>query len=127
MQHKIMDAHDLQQGLRHFTGSEHWYQHFQRRMLYTDGVKYLADNAQCYWLLDIIATDIFRYTKLQEFIAIKVTVKDNSAVINCTDGNENKFKRDKHIKFTDMPEGEWKLWLVNNNDGTSTLLIPSEY
>jgi hypothetical protein len=39
-----------------FTGSEHWYHHAMvRDVLYTDGVKYVAETAGAYWLIDEIA------------------------------------------------------------------------
>jgi hypothetical protein len=42
--------------LMQFTGSERWYRHgLHRRILFTDGAKYVADTAGAYWLLDEIA------------------------------------------------------------------------
>ena len=38
-----------------FSGTENYYRHMGGLLL-TDGVKFLADNADCYWLLDIIAS-----------------------------------------------------------------------
>lgn len=42
--------------LKHFTGSEHWYRHaLNRKVLFTDGAKYVADKGGAYWLIDTIA------------------------------------------------------------------------
>ena len=42
--------------LRQFTGTEKWYRHpFVRTVLYTDGVKYVAEQGGAYWLIDDIA------------------------------------------------------------------------
>jgi len=42
--------------LRQFTGSENWYRHgINRDVLFTDGAKFVADEAGAYWLLDTIA------------------------------------------------------------------------
>jgi hypothetical protein len=42
--------------LAQFTGSENWYRHgINRAVLFTDGAKYVADQAGAYWLLDEIA------------------------------------------------------------------------
>jgi len=54
-----------------FTGTEQWYQHFTG-LLYTDGVKYVADTAGAYWLIDAIASyqhepQVKRNRRLQEF------------------------------------------------------------
>ena len=49
---KTLNKNDLAQ----FTGSEHWYRHgINRKVLFTDGAKYVADQARAYWLLDEIA------------------------------------------------------------------------
>jgi hypothetical protein len=49
---KSLSAADLAQ----FTGSEQWYRHgIVRDVLFTDGAKYVADQAGAYWLLDEIA------------------------------------------------------------------------
>jgi hypothetical protein len=42
--------------LRQFTGSENWYRGcINRRILFTDGAKHVADCGGAYWLLDEIA------------------------------------------------------------------------
>ena len=49
---KTLTAADLRQ----FTGTEQWYRHGTvRDVLFTDGAKYVADQAGAYWLLDEIA------------------------------------------------------------------------
>ncbi len=34
--------------LSHFTGTENYYRHWTRRLVYTDGVKYLADEGNAH-------------------------------------------------------------------------------
>ncbi len=42
--------------LAQFTGTEYWYRHaFKRSITYTDGVKYVAEKAGAYWLIDEIS------------------------------------------------------------------------
>ena len=42
--------------LRHFTGSGEWHGHsVNRKVLFTDGPKHLADAEDSYWLLDEMA------------------------------------------------------------------------
>jgi hypothetical protein len=42
--------------LAQFTGTDHWYRHgINRRVLLTDGAKYMAERAGAHWLLDEIA------------------------------------------------------------------------
>ena len=43
--------------LEQFSGTDTWYRHgLLPSFLYTEGVKYLADNAQAHWLIDLIAS-----------------------------------------------------------------------
>jgi hypothetical protein len=45
-----------QDALHQFTGSEHWYRHpLVRTVTYTNGAQYVAEHADAYWFLDIIA------------------------------------------------------------------------
>lgn len=109
--------------LGQFHGSEHWYRHgLVRSILYTDGAKYVADQAGAYWLLDTIAAaQLLPKVRGKEFQAWKLTVaKDNSAVLICDDGNGNEVWRDK-IAYTDFPPEGITLWLENN-----TIYLPSE-
>lgn len=110
---------NLAQDLAHFTGSEHWYRHPLRRShTYTDGVKFLADNAGAYWLIDkIIVT-----APADPFQVWNLTVNDDrSATLNLTDGDGDVLDV-QNIEFTDFPLPEITLWLVDN-----VLLLPSEY
>ena len=42
--------------LSSFIGSESFYRHCLGRLLYTDGVQYLAENAGAYWLINVVAS-----------------------------------------------------------------------
>jgi hypothetical protein len=121
-----MNAQELNHELPSFTGSEVMYRsHINNLMTYTQGVQFLAENAGggCYWLLDIIGTELMQIqsNKEEEFIELVITVKDDKADLAANDGNGASLW-DRHIDFTDFPEGVWKLWLVSG-----TLLLPSEY
>ena len=43
--------------LSHFTGTEK-YHRISRRHLLTDGTKSLADEAECFWMMDAIASHL---------------------------------------------------------------------
>jgi len=118
---KTFTAADLAQ----FTGSEHWYRHgINRKVLFTDGAKYVADYGGAYWLLDEIAL-IQPYDKrvaAEEFQVWTLKVRDDrSATLTCEDGNGTVvFSKD--IEFTDFPLPEITLWFAND-----TIYLPSEH
>lgn len=43
--------HDLQQ----FTSTQDYHRHFTG-LLYTDGIQYLAEHGQCFWLIDLVGS-----------------------------------------------------------------------
>jgi len=131
----MMDAETLLQNLKHFGGTEQYYKHWLG-IQYTDGIKYLAENAQCFWLIDAIASHqpranrIHRLTEFQlwflhvgnaEFIKPKGS---NAAVLTCWEDSptpETKPVIIQQIPFTDFPLSEIKFYLQEK-----VLLLPSE-
>ena len=111
--------------LMQFTGSEHWYRHsLVPKVRYTDGVKYVADTAGAYWLIDEIAfAQSVPAVEAEEFQLWKLTVDTakSTATLTCDDGNRRiVFK--KEIAFTDFPLDEIRFYFTD-----STILLPSEY
>ncbi|MEG4424883.1 hypothetical protein QUA98_11070 [Microcoleus sp. D3_18cC1] len=132
----MMDAETLEKNLQHCSGSEQYYKHWLG-LLYTDGVKYLAENAQAYWLIDAIASHqpranrIHRLTEFQlwflhvgkehEFIKPR---GNNDAVLTCWEDTPTKETKPgiiQQIPYTDFPLKEIKLFLQEK-----VLLLPSE-
>jgi hypothetical protein len=116
-----MIATDLRSELANFYGTEQWYKHMFG-LLYTDGVKYFAEKAGAYWLLDIVDTEIKPLLKREGFLDVQLIVAGTKAIIAVGNGNggTDLFRRD--IPFTDCPEGVWRFYLTDN-----VLLLPSEY
>ena len=110
--------------LRQFTGTEFWYRHpFKRSITYTDGVKYVADTAGAYWLIDaIVFAQLEKRIAAEEFQLWKLQVNPNAtAQLTCEDGN-GKVVKTKRLTFTDFPLAEITFYFTNN-----VLLLPSEY
>lgn len=106
-----------------FNGTENYYKHELFNIKYTDGIKYLAEVADCYWLIDLVAS--YQYEpkfKDERFMVYHLKVnKDLSATVKISDGDENILGM-QDIEYTDFPLSEIKLWFV---DGI--LILPSEY
>ena len=116
---------EFQLSLRSFTGTESWFRvGINPRVLYTEGVKYVADSFGAYWLLDLIATEQWdKKLSKEEFQVwkLKVNVKESEGVLTCEDGN-NSTVYTKELSYTDFPFPEVTLWYTNN-----VILLPSEY
>ena len=113
--------------LSQFYGTEQYHKTsvFSPNLKHTDGVQYFAEQAEAFWFLDIVATEIFELTKQEPFIGINLIVgsnqSDTDAVIVATDGNEDVIFR-KLIPNTDCPVGVYEFFLTDN-----VLMLTSEY
>lgn len=114
---------ELESGLAMHTGSTCLFRHWSRRLVYTEGVQYLAQKASAYWLIDLIASWCPHASiRAEEFVLWKLTVKpDRTATAIADDGNGRELAR-QDIPWTDFPLDEVSLYFT---DGT--LLLPSEY
>lgn len=104
-----------------FTGTQHWYKHMCGTT-YTDGIKYLADKAQAYWLLDIVASYQPKH-KDKPFQIWKLTVnKDQTAVVTMKEDSNKPIVIKQKIPYTDFPLHEIEFYCI---DGV--MLLKSEY
>ena len=108
-----------------FTGTEQWYRHaLVRKVLYTEGVQYVAEAAGAYWLVDEIAfAQSVPAVAAEEFQHWKLAVDTarSNAVLTCDDGND-RIVVTKKIEFTDFPLDAIDFYFTDN-----TLLLPTEY
>lgn len=121
---------DLLNALTGFTGSDTLTRHgLTRRILMTQGVVFLAEQAQAHWLTDLIvshqADPRVRAEPFQVW-TLAVNVETRSAVATMTDGNTKQAVTLQEISWTDFPLPEVTLWLVQEGD-TWVMLLPSEY
>lgn len=129
---KRLTQDELASELSQFIGTEQWCRHaINRNLIYTDGVKFFAENGGdhgAYWFLDKVACEITPLLKRQKEAFACITLRVNiqeEAIIIATDGNEASLAA-YDIHYTDMQAGDWKFYLID--DGTHiTLLLPGEY
>lgn len=118
--------------LPRFTGTDKYYRH-PSGMLYTQGVHWLAENAECYWLLDLIGF-YQRHEKtagvwLQDWAFEKTGGPDMPEGRPLPTGkwaltlkDDGKVLLAHGIGSTDFPLGYVRLWLIEG-----VLMLPSEY
>lgn len=109
--------------LNQFIGTSQYYRYFNGILL-TDGAKFFFEKLECFWFLDIIATE---FVDLPEnFQTYTIKVENNEAIITASDGAENIIKT-KEISFTDLPDSEWLLYMVKYPSEPKVIMLPSEY
>ena len=125
-----------QADLRHFSGDlERYFHPLNRNVLYTPGVKYVAEVGQAYWLIDAIAS-YFGSPEMNEAMHLdsrlksmqfwRLDVSDQSAVLTAqADSDVDAFIR-QDIPYTDFPLDHIEVWA--GFDGKRwTLYLPSEH
>jgi hypothetical protein len=119
---KTLDEADLAQ----FTGSEQWFKHWLGRVVFTDGAKYVFDNAAngAYWLCDeIVLAQSYKKVRNEVFQlwVLKVDLEHKRGELRCEDGNDNVVFK-KSIPYTDFPLPEIRFYFTDN-----TIFLPQEY
>jgi hypothetical protein len=131
---KRLTQDELSVELSQFIGTEQWYRHaINRHLIYTDGVKFFAENGGdhgAYWFIDKVACEIapLLKSKKEHFGCINLCVgviDKNQAMVLVADGNDKQLAA-SHIHYTDMQAGDWKFYLIDDLT-QMTLLLPSEY
>lgn len=118
-----MNSNELSLNLSQFIGTENFHRITSRHIL-TDGTKYLAEEAQCYWLMTAIASHLPKY--FHDYFAVaELIVKGNSATFTLDDGNGNVFGR-QYIEYTDFPLNEIKLYCSFDGEYW-VIMLTSEY
>lgn len=113
----------LQATLRGFIGSEQWYR-THPNVLITEGVKFLCDQAQCYWLIDCVSSyQLIPKVAGESFQMVELTVdlENRTGTIVVTDGNDNELFR-QVLEYTNFPLRALKLYYTDQ-----TVLLPHEY
>jgi hypothetical protein len=132
----MKNATELQNELSHFYGTESYHKlTIFPGIVGTDGVAYLAKNAECFWLIDEIASaqihpKIRRNERLQEMQFWQLNVNDRKGVLVCCE-DEGKPVYEKEISYTDFPLASQKIWVAAGGDPDGKLfkvmMLPSEY
>ena len=121
---------ELQSALARFTSSDTLTRHgLTRRILMTQGVVFLAEQAQAHWLTDlIVAHQADPRVRLEPFQVwtLSVEAATRNAVATMTDGNSTQPATRQDIPWTDFPLPEITLWFVQEGDHW-VMLLPSEY
>jgi hypothetical protein len=125
----MTDIHEFLGNLAQYTGTEHYYRHaLNRNVTFTDGVKYFAETAGAFWLLDIYATELDKLARKHGIIFATATAKDGKATLSAARDSGRKPLWTRDIDFTTLPDGEWPIWIAEGGpENTVVLMLPSEY
>jgi len=114
--------------LTQFCGSSEFFQHWSKRLVYTEGVRHMVEHGGAYWLIDAVASyqpdkRITSRPDLVDFQLWELAVaEDKSAVLTMRPDSGQPAVITQAIPFTDFPLEQIKFYVCNG-----TLMLTSEY
>ena len=122
-------VNEIKEQLQYFNGTEMFYSIPLLKTRFTDGLKYLSEVAECFWLITDTSVIAKSLMNRSEFITIDFKKlpqeeresKGFDAEIIYSDGNDNVLEKQGY-RASDFPLDELRLFFVND-----TLMLPSEY
>jgi len=132
----MMEKHALEQGLRQFHGSERVTRHaLMSRMLMTEGILFLREHAEAYWLVDAIASHLMTNRKLRmepfqvwtfQRNGEDVALPNRPHMLTAANGHDgSKPIASQEIELTDFPLDEIKLFAEFDGEAW-ILMLPGE-
>ena len=110
--------------LAQFTGTAQYWR-VARQFVITEGVKYLAESAACFWLIDAAISHLLEIGTADWFVLVRVEVPGSSAVMIYEDGNGSEHAR-QEIAYTDLALSSVRLYAVWDSERW-VIMLPSEY
>jgi len=136
-------AETLRKTLPGFSGTDGYHRlTLGHQLVATDGVAYLAEKAQCHWLMDVIASYIPRLVKAHERFAVaNLTLNgDGGATFTLDNGNHGEDAKHlgkyagnpglyahQRIGYTDFPLPEGIKLYVEDAGEYYVVMLPGEH
>ena len=96
-----------------------------RQFVITDGVKYLAESAACFWVIDAAISHLLEIGTCDWFVLVRTEVSGSSAVTIYEDGNGAEHAR-QEIAYTDLALSSVRFYAVWDSERW-VIMLPSEY
>ncbi|MEN6611461.1 MAG: DUF6876 family protein [Methanoregulaceae archaeon] len=121
----MISAEELESSLSHFTGTSQYFRDPLTKLIYTEGIRHLVEQAGANWLLTDIGA-VFRYSPKVRDMGFQlwtlVVNPDATALLTCKEDCDMPVLYEQKYGYTDFPVGTWKMYLYND-----VLMVPSEY
>lgn len=125
-----MKEQEILNALGHFTGTEGYHRFsILSKMVLTDGMKYICDSCQSYWLMDIVAS-VQQEDKIienQNFIVWRIKLNETGKGFNVSAYRDSPFNKENLLYeqvggYTDFPLKEFVFYQCDN-----VILLTQEY
>ena len=113
---------ELLNELKEFYGTENYYPSTFGRLQLTDGMHFLREKAECYWLIDVVESYQYKLSKEEfQIWTIKLT-EDGGAIITCKEDTNAPILIKQVIPYTDFPLKEFEFYCVGG-----VVMLKGEY
>lgn len=112
-------AEAIETGMAQCIGTEQYWKNSILCFQYTDGIKFMWESCEAYWLL--VAISSYKRTEPFQIWTLKVN-DDKSAILTMKEDTNEPILVEQKIPYTDFPLDEIEVWLI---DGI--LILKSEY
>lgn len=130
-------ATEIENGMAHCIGTEKYIKHWTGALVFTDGIDYLRQAADCFWLIDAIASYQHKFKHvLFQLWELKVTEEDGNrkAVLTMREDTGQPALVTQKFYTTNFPLDNIKFYVELGGYGTSAedwieclvLMLPSE-
>lgn len=94
-------------------GTSAYYKHWFTKSYYTDGFKDYMEQAACFWLFDIIATEVYDVVKLldPDVRNFSVTQPDDQKTVLTLHGYDGNELWSKHMNYSTHPNGTFNFYI----------------
>ena len=115
------DPELIRASLAQYCGTEQYYRALS--LVYTDGVKAMAELCGAHWLIDLIASwQVEKHVRTKPFQVWELIVRENRGSLTMREDAGEPILVHQHIEYTDCPLGEIKFYVASG-----VLMLPSEY
>lgn len=129
MMNKELNTNDEQKEiikeLKNFSGTENYYLSSFKTLKLTDGMNFLRNKLNCFWLIDVVES-VQHLKKIKEnnhFILWTIKVnEDKTAIIKALDDSKGKILYSQKLEYTDFLLDEFEFYQIND-----VLLLKGEY
>ncbi len=111
----------LEEELDQFHGTLHYYKNFTGLRL-TEGIKYLEERAECYWLIDLVGSYQPEFADVRFQLWEVEVVEGISTLLTMREDTDKPVLVRQHVPFTDFPLERFSFYCVDN-----VMMLKSEY
>jgi len=109
--------------LGQFIGTERWYSHWTKLLTYTDGIKYVAEEAGAYWLIDLVASYQPKLKDIPfQLWVLSVDQETQSGTIYAVEDTGKPHLVEQELEYTSFPLKHFEFYCI---DGV--MLLKGEY